>query len=46
MPPVEMPQVIQEWVKVHPILAAISAIALLGAIIVFAVRYGDITHRW
>lgn len=46
MNPVEMPAVIQEWVKVHPILAAIFAIVMLGAIIVFAVRYGDITHRW
>jgi len=46
MNPVEMPAGIQEWVKTHPILAAISAIALLGAIVVFAVRYGDMTHRW
>ncbi len=46
MPTTEMPVVIQEWVKVHPVLAAITAIVMLGAIIVFAVRYGDITHRW
>jgi len=46
MNPVEMPAVIQEWVMAHPIVAAISAIVLLGTIVVFAVRYGDMTHRW
>jgi len=42
---VEVPAVVQEWVKIHPVLAAIVAIVLLVAIVVFAVRYGDINER-
>ncbi len=46
MPITEVPQVIVEWVKSHPILAAVSAVILLGVIVAFAVRYGNLRGRW
>jgi NADH:ubiquinone oxidoreductase subunit 6 (subunit J) len=40
----EVPAVVEEWVKLHPVAAAIAAVILLGVVVVIAVRHGDITN--
>ena len=41
-----IPNTIQEWVKDNPILAAILALTLLAAVVIFAIRYGDLQGPW
>lgn len=40
----EVPAIVSEWVKSHPIVAATAAVVLLGVVVVIAVRHGDITN--